>query len=591
MSDLNETAQVSEEESGSAAEPLQRKCGPSNPVVSRTVEFQGMTRTHLEDGPPIASSSQTSDISADEEEASVGKDGSSTLKLPKKKKGISAKERSMLRKGKWTPEEEEYTSRIIHYFSTGLLILPEGHTLRSYLAEKLNCDPMRITKKYAGAACLGRRAYQYREHAPPTIGEIQLARTQLDDLEHRFRMRVEEGYSGLPFSSTSAQDDAVPLTTHSNVTQMLDQMNSAMGLQNAFNSLASTTRLSSETHNQNPAPPSWNHSNAASVFQNQPAPSMPQQQSNALELAKLLLAQNQTAANLLPLLAQLLATAGIPATPGAVSYQTNNTNASAALLPIIASLLGAASVAPQSQAGITANQVAAPPLFTQMAQSSQMPVTSISLPQMPNPPSYAHTTSHSTQGIAPTFIDTNSQGKNPNATNPFFSQLKNVYDMHVSSLGQPLAPSSTHGQRTNQPLSIASKLPPVKESVPSLQNPVSSSLPERSSWQESNDENQTDGSILVGFLSSLKESYLKALQSQDEEQAGTGLRVTLGQSASRVPTVTDTSSVSQHGSSTEEVEWNPHRRTDAVEEKRRAGSSSKGPPRKRHKQKQQTRRD
>jgi hypothetical protein len=150
-----------------------------------------------------------------------------------------------------------------------LLILPEGYTLRSYLAEKLNCDPMRITKKYAGAACLGRRAYQYREHAPPTIGEIQLARTQLDDLEHRFRMRVEEGYSGLPFSSTSAQDDAFPLTPHSNVTQMLDQMNSVIGLQNAFNCLASTARPPSETHNQIPT-----HSNVANMFQNQPTPSM-----------------------------------------------------------------------------------------------------------------------------------------------------------------------------------------------------------------------------------------------------------------------------------------------------------------------------
>jgi hypothetical protein len=317
----------------------------------------------------------------------------------------------------------------------------------------------------------------------------------------------------------------------------------------------------------------------------------PQQQSNALELAKLLLAQNQTTSNLLPILAQLLATASASvAPPGTASYQASNTNASAALLPILASLLGAASVTSQPQAGITTNQVV-PPLFNQVAQSSQMSSTSISLPQMPNPPTYASTTLHNTQGIAPTFIETDSQGKNPNAANPFVSQLKNVYDMHMSSLGQPLVPPSTHGQRINQPLSIASKPPAANVSVSSRQNPVSLSLPERPSWQESKDESQTDGSILVGFLSSLKESYLKALQSQDEVQPGKGPRVTLGQSAARVHTVTDTSSVSQHGSSTEEVECNPHRRIDAVDEKRRAGSSSKGPPRKRHKQKQQTRRD
>jgi hypothetical protein len=101
-------------------------------------------------------------------------------------------------------EEEEYTSRIIHYFSTGLLTLPEGSTLRSYLSEKLNCDPMRITKKYASAACLGRRAHHYRDERPqPTIGEIQLAKAQLDELEHRFRIRVEEGFPGAPLPSPS----------------------------------------------------------------------------------------------------------------------------------------------------------------------------------------------------------------------------------------------------------------------------------------------------------------------------------------------------------------------------------------------------
>ena len=100
-------------------------------------------------------------------------------------------------------EEEEYTSRIIHYFGTGLLTLPEGSTLRSYLADKLNCDPMRITKKYAGASCLGRRVHQFRDRASPTIAEIQLAKAELDHLEQRFRMRVEEGYSSLPLSSPS----------------------------------------------------------------------------------------------------------------------------------------------------------------------------------------------------------------------------------------------------------------------------------------------------------------------------------------------------------------------------------------------------
>ena len=35
-------------------------------------------------------------------------------------------------------EEEDFTQRIIDYFNNGLLPLPEGITLRAYLAEKLN---------------------------------------------------------------------------------------------------------------------------------------------------------------------------------------------------------------------------------------------------------------------------------------------------------------------------------------------------------------------------------------------------------------------------------------------------------------------
>ena len=41
------------------------------------------------------------------------------------------------------PAEEAYVAKIIHDFSTGTLPAEDGATLRSYLSEKLNCDPMR----------------------------------------------------------------------------------------------------------------------------------------------------------------------------------------------------------------------------------------------------------------------------------------------------------------------------------------------------------------------------------------------------------------------------------------------------------------
>lgn len=43
-----------------------------------------------------------------------------------------------LRKGKWTIEEENYANKIICMFNQGILEVPVGTTLRSYLSEKLN---------------------------------------------------------------------------------------------------------------------------------------------------------------------------------------------------------------------------------------------------------------------------------------------------------------------------------------------------------------------------------------------------------------------------------------------------------------------
>ena len=45
---------------------------------------------------------------------------------------------SILRKGKWTTEEEDYATKIISLFNRGLLPIGAGTTLRSYLSDKLN---------------------------------------------------------------------------------------------------------------------------------------------------------------------------------------------------------------------------------------------------------------------------------------------------------------------------------------------------------------------------------------------------------------------------------------------------------------------
>ncbi|KAL3815304.1 hypothetical protein ACHAXA_006806, partial [Cyclostephanos tholiformis] len=105
--------------------------------------------------------------------------------------------RTGLRKGKWTVEEEEYATRFIHYFSSGLLTLPEGKTLRASLAEKLHCDPMRITKKYAGASCLGSKISKLSEKPKYSPEDVEMAREEIARLDRRFHIRLAQGV-GMP---------------------------------------------------------------------------------------------------------------------------------------------------------------------------------------------------------------------------------------------------------------------------------------------------------------------------------------------------------------------------------------------------------
>ena len=49
----------------------------------------------------------------------------------------------------------------IEYFDQGLLgDVEKGTSLRAYLAGTLNCDPMRISKKFAGAQRIGKRFFR-----------------------------------------------------------------------------------------------------------------------------------------------------------------------------------------------------------------------------------------------------------------------------------------------------------------------------------------------------------------------------------------------------------------------------------------------
>ncbi len=61
-----------------------------------------------------------------------------------------------IRYGKWSEAEELYADRLINDFQNGNLSDCEaGKTLRVYLSSKLNCEKMRISKKFAGK-CIGK---------------------------------------------------------------------------------------------------------------------------------------------------------------------------------------------------------------------------------------------------------------------------------------------------------------------------------------------------------------------------------------------------------------------------------------------------
>jgi hypothetical protein len=92
-------------------------------------------------------------------------------------------------------EEERYTNKVIEAFKTGTLQLSstdKNITLRAYLAEKLGCDPMRITKKFTGASCLGKRVYRSDKVIHNRDETVENDRQQLESLERDFLLKLQQ---------------------------------------------------------------------------------------------------------------------------------------------------------------------------------------------------------------------------------------------------------------------------------------------------------------------------------------------------------------------------------------------------------------
>lgn len=103
-------------------------------------------------------------------------------------------EKQTLRRGKWTPEEEAYANRLIIEFKAGLLPLTDGTTLRTFLSKLLNCDPMRISKKFVGENCIGKQVFRRRQADIDrlTAQDVERSRYELSQLERKFLDRVTQ---------------------------------------------------------------------------------------------------------------------------------------------------------------------------------------------------------------------------------------------------------------------------------------------------------------------------------------------------------------------------------------------------------------
>jgi len=115
-------------------------------------------------------------------------DSSSTFAAASKRK------QNGLRRGKWTTEEELYAARLIQEFKSGLLPLTDGTTLRTFLSKLLNCDPMRISKKFVGGNCIGKQVFRRRQADMERLSpeEIEKSRQELAELETKFLERVAQ---------------------------------------------------------------------------------------------------------------------------------------------------------------------------------------------------------------------------------------------------------------------------------------------------------------------------------------------------------------------------------------------------------------
>lgn len=88
--------------------------------------------------------------------------------------------------GKWTLEEERYVTYLSEQFKDGALDVPEGKSLRCFLADQSNCNAKRISKKYERTGYNGKLQY-VDKRASFSPEELSQRRQERKELERKFR--------------------------------------------------------------------------------------------------------------------------------------------------------------------------------------------------------------------------------------------------------------------------------------------------------------------------------------------------------------------------------------------------------------------
>lgn len=123
--------------------------------------------------------------------------------------------------GQWTKEEQEYVACLREGFKSGTLDIPDGTSLRFFIAAKLGCKPKRVSKKYERSGYNGKQVY--RRDTNVSASDLEAYRQRLKDSEKAFKdsralvVSMQEAKTDCkPSSSSQAVTETPIISLHSN---------------------------------------------------------------------------------------------------------------------------------------------------------------------------------------------------------------------------------------------------------------------------------------------------------------------------------------------------------------------------------------